>query len=251
MLNNNKITSSSEEKLLGIFLDSKLDFESDIGSLCRKAGQKISDLTRLKNYFSSDQRNLLLYSVIKSQFTYCLLIWMFTSRYLNNALNNIHERALRLIYNDYEKSFNSILTENNLKTIHQKNLEFLAIKIYKFQNGLSQPIMNDIFFSRQNIYNLRKFQELSTSTKNTVNFGTKTSSYRGPQLWNLIPDNIKSESNGNVKPVHVEYVKLSATYRFYQLIKILASILPMVRTNLFYHALKHCIGDWESILISY
>ena len=42
-----------------------------------------------------------------------------TSRYLINALNNIHERALRLIYNDDEKSFNSILTENNLKTIHQ------------------------------------------------------------------------------------------------------------------------------------
>ena len=97
MLNNDKITSSNEEKLLGIFLDSKLNFESHIGSLCRKAGQK--------NYLTSDQRNLLLNSFIKSQFTYCPLIWMFTSRYLNNALNNIHERALRLIYNDHEKPF--------------------------------------------------------------------------------------------------------------------------------------------------
>ena len=111
---------------------------------------------------------------------------MLTSRCLNNALNNIHERALQLIYKDHEKSFNSILTENNLKTIHQKNLEFLAIKIYKFRNGLSPPITNDIFFSKQNICNLRKFQELSTSTKNTVNFGMETISYRGPQLWNLL-----------------------------------------------------------------
>ena len=150
MLNNSTITSSNEEKLLGIFPDSKLNFESHIASLCRKAGQKINTLARLKNYFKSDQRNFLLNSVIKSQFTYCPLIWMFTSHYLNNALNNIHERALRLIYNDHEKSFNSILTENNLKTIHQKNLEFLAIEIYKFQNGLSPPIMNDVFFSRQN-----------------------------------------------------------------------------------------------------
>ena len=149
-LNNSKITDSNAEKLLGIFLDSKLNFESHIASLCRKAGQKINTLARLKNYFKSDQRNFILNSVIKSQFTYCPLIWMFTSRYLNNALNNIHERALRLIYNDHEKSFNSILTENNLKTIHQKNLEFLAIEIYKFQNGLSPPIMNDVFFSRQN-----------------------------------------------------------------------------------------------------
>ena len=91
------------KNLLGIFLDSKLNFESHEGSLCRKAGQKINALVRLKNYFTSDQRNLLLNSVIKSQFTYCLLIWMFTSRYLNNALNSIHERALLLIYNDHEK----------------------------------------------------------------------------------------------------------------------------------------------------
>ena len=193
MLNNNKITSSNEEKLLDIFIDSKLNFESHIGSLCRKADQKISALARLTNYLTSDKRNsllnsvinLLLNSVIKSQFTYCPLIWMFTSRYLHNALNNIHEWALRVIYNDHENSFNSILTENNLKAIHQKNLEFLAIEIYKFQNGLSPPIMNDIFFSRQNVYNLQKFQELSTSIKNAVN--------RGPHLWNLIPDNIKSE----------------------------------------------------------
>ena len=85
MLNNNKITSSNEEKLSGIFLDSKQNFESHIVSLCRKAGQKISALAMLKNYLTSDQGNLLLNSVIKSQFTYCPLIWMFTSPNLSNA----------------------------------------------------------------------------------------------------------------------------------------------------------------------
>ena len=187
MLNNNKIISFNEEKLLSIFLDRKLNFESHIGSLCRKAGQKLKALARLKNYLTSDQRNLIFNSVIKSQFIYFLLIWVFTSRYLNNALNKIHERDLRLIYNDHEKSFNIFLTENSLKTIHQKNLEFLATEIYKFQNSVSPTMMNDIFFSRQNIYNLRKFRELLTATKNTVDFGTETITYRGPQLWNLIP----------------------------------------------------------------
>ena len=47
MLNNNKINSSNEEKLLGIFLGSKLNFESHTGSLCRKAGQKVNALARL------------------------------------------------------------------------------------------------------------------------------------------------------------------------------------------------------------
>ena len=147
IVNNSKITSSNEEKLLGISLDTKLNLERHIASICRNAGQKVNALARLKNYLTLDKRNLLLNSVIKSQFTFCRLIRMFTSHYLNNASNNIHERALRLIRNDLEKSFNSVLTENNLKTTHQKSIEFLAIEIYKFQNGLSPPILNDIFFS--------------------------------------------------------------------------------------------------------
>ena len=49
---------------------------------------------------------------------------MFTSRYLNNALNNIYERAaLRLIYNDYKLPFDRILENNKQKSIHQKNIE--------------------------------------------------------------------------------------------------------------------------------
>ena len=43
------------------------------------------------------------------------MIWMFPSRYLNNALNSIHQRALRLIYNDNEQPFDRILEDNNLK----------------------------------------------------------------------------------------------------------------------------------------
>ena len=49
MLNNNKITSTYEEELLSIFPNTKLNFESHLGSLCRKADQKINAFARLKN----------------------------------------------------------------------------------------------------------------------------------------------------------------------------------------------------------
>ena len=91
---------------------------------------------------------------------------MFTCRYLNNALNCIHERALRLIYNDYELPFDRILEDNNKqKNINQKKVESLAIEIYKFQASLTSLVVSDIFFTRENIYNLRNFQELQSSFK--------------------------------------------------------------------------------------
>ena len=107
---------------------------------------------------------------------------MFTSRYLNNSLNSIHERALRLIYNDYELPFDRILEDNKQKNIYQKNIESLGVEIYKFQAGLAPPIISDLFITRGNNYNLRNFQELESSPRRTVKFGTEIISYREPQI---------------------------------------------------------------------
>ena len=189
ILNNNEIASSNEERRLGILLDSKLTLDSHITSLCKKAGQKPSALARINHYLTPHQKLLLLNSVVKSQFSYCPLIWMITSRYLNNGLNGIHERALRLIYNDYELSFDRICEE--------KNIESLAIETYKFQAGLTPPIMSDLFVTRENNYNLRHFQELESSHKRTVKFGTETISNRGPSIWNLILERLMALETPN------------------------------------------------------
>ena len=90
---------------------------------------------------------------------------MFTSRYLNSALNGIQERALYLIYNDYEFPFVIILEDNKEESTHQKNIESLVIEANKFQTGLTSPIMRDLFLTRENKYNLRNFQALEYSLK--------------------------------------------------------------------------------------
>ena len=52
---------------------------------------------------------LIMNAFIFSQFGYCPLLWMFHSRNLNNRINNIHERALRIVYRDYESTFQQLL----------------------------------------------------------------------------------------------------------------------------------------------
>ena len=58
IINNNEITVAKDEELLGIFLDSKLNIESHISSLCKKAGHEINSLARINIYLKSDQRNV-------------------------------------------------------------------------------------------------------------------------------------------------------------------------------------------------
>ena len=174
-LNGKKPASSSYEKLLGILIDRDLSFDKHIKLLCRKAGQKLNALARISNYLTHDQKRILLNSIIKSQFSYCPLIWMFCSRSLNNLINRIHERALRLIHNDHVSTFQDILKITKEKAIHQNDLECLPKEIYKFLNGLSPPIMNYAFMIRNNNYNLRNFQCLYSTNKRTVKCGLKPS----------------------------------------------------------------------------
>ena len=82
--------------------------------------------------------------------------------------------------------------QNAQKSIHQKDIESLAIEIYKSQAGLTPPIMSDLFVTSENNYNLRNFQELESSLRWTVKFGTESISCRGPQIWNPISERLRT-----------------------------------------------------------
>ena len=144
---------------------------------------------------------LQLNSVVISQFSYCPLIWMFNSRYLNNALNSIHERVLNLIYNDYEfplnkNKFQVDLTPpfmNDLFVIRENNEWPICHQGKQWMTYLSPgKTMNDLFVIRENKYNLGNFQAVESLHKWTVKFRKEIISYRGPQLWNLIPERLRT-----------------------------------------------------------
>ena len=78
---------------------------------------------------------------IESQFNYCSLIWMFHSRTINNKINRLHERALRIVYSDFKSSFEGLLMKDNSFSIHERNIQSLAIEIYKFLNVLSSSFL--------------------------------------------------------------------------------------------------------------
>ena len=133
---------------------------------------------------------------IKSQFSYCPLVWMFHSRTLNNRINKIHERALRLVYkNETFLSFDDLLKRDRSVSIHQKNLQILATEIYKTKNDLGPKIMKDTFHFIQKPYNLRNDPELQRRKNRTVYFGTESISSFAPKIWELIPSDIRSANS--------------------------------------------------------
>ena len=141
------LPNNNSEKLLGIIFDHGLTFNNHISELCTKASQKLHALSRVCYITSFTQRKvimqtLIMQAFIHSQLGYCPLVWMFHSRKLNSRINNIHERALRIVYKDFVSTFAELLNKDNSFTIHERNIQALGIELYQVANGLSPVIMS-------------------------------------------------------------------------------------------------------------
>ena len=80
---------------------------------------------------------------------------------------------------------------DNSFTVHHRNIQNLATELYKVKNNLSPNFMNSIFKSTENHYNLRNDKTFQTFNIRTVYYGSETLSYRGPQIWQIVPQDIK------------------------------------------------------------
>ena len=189
-LNDLNLKNSKEVEILGITIDRNLNFKEQIKNISRKAGQKLSALLRISSHINTDKKPLLYKSVIKFQFAYCPLVWMFCFRQSNNLINKVHERALKLIYQD-NCNFEFLLEKQHDFSIHQRNLQVLMTKIYKKVNRIAPAMMNSLFTFRLNQHNLRNFRELSTGKRNTVNYGLERVTYRAPIIWAKFPSESK------------------------------------------------------------
>ena len=111
----------------------------------QKVGRKIKALARVCTNLSLERRRTLMKAFIEPQFAYCPLLWMFCQRSSNTRTNHLHERALRIVYNDSESTFEDLLMKDNSVSIHHKNIRLLGIELCKVKNNLSTHLMSEIF----------------------------------------------------------------------------------------------------------
>ena len=131
---------------------------------------------------------------------------MIHNRKLNNKTNEIHDRALRIVYSDHKISFSELLKIDKSVTIHKKDLQYLLIEIYKIKKGISPTIMNKIFqFFENLIYELKSGVHIPTRNSRTVFFGTESIMNLGAKLWNMVPVNMKSSESLNILKSKIKY----------------------------------------------
>ena len=116
---------------------------------------------------------------------------MFHSRRLNNKINCIREKALRITYQDHISAFQEVLLKYNSVSIHHRNLQALATEMFKIHRGLSPDILREIFLPKISLHNLRRNNTFERGHVRSVYHGTKSLSFLGPKIWDLVPLELK------------------------------------------------------------
>ena len=126
-------------------IDCSSSFTEDVGELCNKARQKLHALSRVVKCMNIEkQRIIMRRKKVNSQLA-CPLIWMIHSRTLNKRINKIHEKAMRLVYDDNVSSFDELRNKDNSFNLQKEHPDPWH-ELYKAVNKLSPTLMTYVRF---------------------------------------------------------------------------------------------------------
>ena len=109
---------------------------------------------------------------------------------MNRKINHIHEKALRLIYQDYASTFEELLHKDKSVCIHHLNIRRVAVEMYKVKNDMCPDVFKFLFHKNKNPLSNAFFKRPNV---NKVHMGEESISYFGPIVWDrMLPENIRS-----------------------------------------------------------
>ena len=131
---------------------------------------------------------------------------MFCTKKSKHKIEN--KRTLRVVFREYEKSYEELLTDHNMTAIHQNHLRYLAIEVFKSINNFNAEFMREFFNEIDSIYSLRTGSKVDIPSAITSKFGINSIHFRGAMLWNTLPKEIKESTSVSTFKANIKKISL-------------------------------------------
>ena len=115
-----------------------------MSNICKSAANQLNALVRLKKFINFEEKKILINGYFMANFNYYPLVWMLSSANSLKKIENLQKRALKLLCNDYEISYEELLSKSSTSSINVKRLRALCVELYKTINTLNPNFMTDL-----------------------------------------------------------------------------------------------------------
>ena len=135
-----------------------------------------------------------------SHVNYCNIAWSNSTDYYIARLNRLQKKAIRIIYDlPYLASTRSTYKEHHILNIFELNNYNIAVFMFLCHKRLVpiNILLNFSYNSSFHDYNTRQSSHFHTPQVKT-NVSKLSIFYKGPIVWNALPQNIKESPSLNV-----------------------------------------------------
>ena len=134
-LNGHQLRESTEEKDIGVIIDSKLSFDKHISTKINKANRIMGLIRHTMEYLDKENFLMLYKSLVRPHLEYANPVW---SPYLKKhitAIENVQRRATKRIPGFKNKPYEERLKELNLPTLAYRRYRGDMIELFKIIKG--------------------------------------------------------------------------------------------------------------------
>ena len=129
---------------------------------------------------------------------------MFHSSGLNNKINRIHQKALRITFSDKSSSYGELLIKDRSVTIHHRNIRATAVEIYRVIQEISPPLLNEVSVPHQGNYELRGNNFFKRRRVKSVRYETELVLFLAPKIWKILPNEIKDSDTFQIFKANIK-----------------------------------------------
>ena len=198
------LKTASSEKLLGLTINSDLNWSSHVDKLCTVLKQRIGLLRRIKHKINSHKLKIVSEAIFQSKLRYGISVFTipkFEFNHLEQAMDpNISK--LQVVQNDMlrllvGKSRSSHTNMEKLRkdlgmfSVNQLSVYHTAIETFNIINHKSSVPLYEEMKMVPRGYNLRGLEDGKVQVPEKGKKSCNGFHYMGPKLWNFLPGHIR------------------------------------------------------------
>ena len=185
-LGRDKIEQVKQHKVLGLWIDSELNWQYHITTLIKRLSRNVFLLSQLKKYTTSTNLKMFFDAHIMSHLNFSSTTWDGSSGEFIKKLNSIHRRAVKIMIN------NPLTTDEKFKKLSilplSTQFKFNKAKLmHKIYTGKSPPYLNKLVKKASERYGSNNI----ITPLPRIDLYKTSFSFTGATIWNSLTADLK------------------------------------------------------------